>query len=84
MKANGKEKIVVIGGGISGLSAGIYALLAGFDVTIYEKNAIPGGECIVRLFDNRVAHASLADHQDGILIHGQRTQKRSLFTCQHG
>ncbi|MBR3041141.1 MAG: NAD(P)/FAD-dependent oxidoreductase [Eubacterium sp.] len=43
---NGKEKVVVIGGGISGLSAGIYALLAGFDVTIYEKNAIPGGECI--------------------------------------
>ncbi len=43
---NGKEKVVVIGGGIAGLSAGIYALLAGFEVEIYEKNAIPGGECI--------------------------------------
>ena len=40
---NGKEKVVVIGGGISGLSAGIYALLAGFDVTIYEKNAMVFG-----------------------------------------
>ncbi|WP_026653590.1 phytoene desaturase family protein [Butyrivibrio proteoclasticus] len=41
-----KSKVVVIGGGIAGLSAGIYALKAGFDVDIYEKNAIPGGECI--------------------------------------
>ena len=40
------EKVVVIGGGIAGLSAGIYALLAGFEVEIYEKNRIPGGECI--------------------------------------
>ncbi|MBR5421857.1 MAG: NAD(P)/FAD-dependent oxidoreductase [Lachnospiraceae bacterium] len=41
-----KEKVVIIGGGIAGLSAGIYALKAGFDAEIYEKNAIPGGECI--------------------------------------
>ena len=41
-----KEKVVVIGGGIAGLTAGIYALLSGFDAEIYEKNAIPGGECM--------------------------------------
>ena len=46
MNANGKEKIVVIGGGIAGLTAGIYALRAGFAAEIFEKNAIPGGECI--------------------------------------
>ena len=40
------EKVVIIGGGIAGLSAGIYALMAGFKAEIYEKNAIPGGECI--------------------------------------
>ena len=40
MKANGKEKIVVIGGGIAGLTAGIYALRAGFEAEIFEKNAI--------------------------------------------
>ena len=39
---NKREKVVVIGGGIAGLSAGIYALRAGFDAEIYEKNAIPG------------------------------------------
>ncbi len=41
-----KKKIIIIGGGIAGLSAGIYALKAGYDAEIYEKNAIPGGECI--------------------------------------
>lgn len=40
------EKVVIIGGGIAGLSAGIYARLAGFEAEIYEKNPIPGGECI--------------------------------------
>ena len=41
-----KKKIVIIGGGISGLSAGIFAQLAGFEAHIYEKNALPGGECM--------------------------------------
>ena len=40
------KKVVIIGGGISGLTAGVYARLAGFEAEIYEKNAIPGGECI--------------------------------------
>lgn len=39
------SKIAVIGGGVSGLTAGIYARLAGFEAEIYEKNAVPGGEC---------------------------------------
>ena len=36
-------KLVVIGAGISGLSAGIYAARVGFDVTIVEQHNIPGG-----------------------------------------
>lgn len=39
------KKIIIIGGGISGLSAGINALLKGNKVTIYEKNAWAGGCC---------------------------------------
>ena len=33
-----KKRIVIVGGGIAGLSAGIYGKLAGYDVDIYEKN----------------------------------------------
>jgi phytoene desaturase len=37
--------IVIIGGGIAGLSAGIFARANGFDTTILEKHTILGGEC---------------------------------------
>ena len=39
------KKIVIIGGGISGLTTGIYLLDNGFDVEIYEKHSLPGGQC---------------------------------------
>ncbi|MCM1084884.1 MAG: NAD(P)/FAD-dependent oxidoreductase [Bacteroides sp.] len=34
-----------MGGGVSGLVAGIYALQAGFEVDIYEINGVSGGMC---------------------------------------
>ena len=37
------EKVVIVGAGISGLTAGIYAQQSGFDVTIFESHTIPGG-----------------------------------------
>ena len=37
------KKVIIVGGGIAGLSAGIYALQSGFDVTILEMHTIPGG-----------------------------------------
>lgn len=40
-----KKKVVIIGAGVSGLTAGIYALDNNFDVTIYEKHIIAGGQC---------------------------------------
>lgn len=39
------KKIIVIGGGISGLTSGIFAQRAGFESVVLEKNPIPGGEC---------------------------------------
>ncbi len=45
MKQERKPRVVIVGAGISGLSAGIYALDNGFDVSIYEKHNIAGGEC---------------------------------------
>ena len=39
------KKVIIIGAGISGLTAGIYACKAGFEVEIYESHAVAGGEC---------------------------------------
>ncbi len=41
-----KKKIVIVGGGIAGLTAGIYGRLEGYEVDIYEKNPIAGGQCM--------------------------------------
>lgn len=36
---------MIVGAGIAGLAAGIYARKSGFNVTIYESHTIPGGNC---------------------------------------
>ena len=40
-----EKKVIIIGGGISGLTAGIYARLQCFDVDLYESHSVPGGMC---------------------------------------
>ncbi len=40
------KKIIIVGGGIAGLTAGIYGRKAGFQVEIYEKNHVAGGQCM--------------------------------------
>jgi phytoene dehydrogenase-like protein len=40
-----RKKIIIIGAGIAGLSAGIYARRNGYDATIYESHRLPGGLC---------------------------------------
>lgn len=39
------KKVVIIGGGIAGMTAGVLLQKAGFKTEIYEKNALPGGQC---------------------------------------
>lgn len=39
------KKIVIIGAGISGLSAGCYARMNGYEAEIYEMHSKPGGLC---------------------------------------
>lgn len=39
------KKVNIIGGGVAGLSAGIYARLNGLDSTIFESNPRAGGVC---------------------------------------
>ena len=43
-----KKKVIVIGAGFSGLSAATHLSAKGFEVTILEKNTVPGGRA--RLF----------------------------------
>jgi phytoene dehydrogenase-like protein len=40
-----EKKIVIIGAGIAGLSAGCYARMNGYDAEIYESHNLPGGLC---------------------------------------
>lgn len=40
-----KKKIVIIGGGIAGLSAGIYSAMNGFETEILEMHNVAGGQC---------------------------------------
>ena len=40
-----KKRVIIIGGGVSGLSAGVYAQKCGFDATILESHSISGGNC---------------------------------------
>ena len=37
------KRIAVVGAGIAGLAAGVYARQSGFDVTVFESHTIPGG-----------------------------------------
>ena len=38
-----QKSIIIIGAGISGLSAGCYGQMNGYDTRIFELNTIPGG-----------------------------------------
>jgi len=40
-----KQHVIIIGGGIAGLCAGVYALRCGFRATILESHSIAGGNC---------------------------------------
>ncbi|MCJ7657086.1 MAG: FAD-dependent oxidoreductase, partial [Candidatus Atribacteria bacterium] len=40
-----KRKIIIIGGGIAGLSAGVFGQKYGFETEIFEMHTVPGGQC---------------------------------------
>lgn len=42
-----KKKVIVIGAGFGGISAATYLASQGYDVTVLEKNAMPGGRAQV-------------------------------------
>lgn len=52
MNNENKEKIIIIGAGIAGLTAGIYGQKHGYQTEIYEKNPVAGGLCATWRRDN--------------------------------
>jgi phytoene dehydrogenase-like protein len=40
-----KKRVLIIGGGVAGLSAGIYSAMNGFDTEILEMHTTAGGQC---------------------------------------
>lgn len=65
----GKEKVLIIGSGIGGLSTGIILAKLGFDVTVIEKNRQPGG--LMRSYTRRGVQCNVGLHYMGALDHGQ-------------
>ena len=43
-ETNLMKKVIIVGAGISGMTAGIILQNSGFETEIYEKNAVAGGE----------------------------------------
>ena len=73
-----KKKVIVVGGGIAGLSAGIYALKAGFDAEIYEKNPVAGGECMG--WNRQGYHIDNCIHSPGLSLKGPWEGERNPGT----
>ena len=40
-----KRKIIIVGGGIAGLSAGVFGQKYKFNTEIFEMHTVPGGQC---------------------------------------
>lgn len=40
-----EKKVIIVGAGIAGLSAGCYSRMNGFNTSIFEMHSIPGGLC---------------------------------------
>lgn len=39
------KKVIIVGAGVAGLSAGCYARMNGYEVDVFERHTIPGGLC---------------------------------------
>jgi all-trans-retinol 13,14-reductase len=64
-----KQKVLVIGSGIGGLSMGIILAKLGFDVTVIEKNRKPGG--MMRSYTRQGVPCNVGLHYMGALDQGQ-------------
>jgi phytoene dehydrogenase-like protein len=69
MVKNSERKVVVVGSGIGGLSIGILLGDLGYDVTILEKNPLPGG--LLRSYARKGIECPVGVHYLGSLGEGE-------------
>jgi monoamine oxidase len=78
------QRLVVIGAGVAGLSAGCYAARSGYRVTLLEMHDKPGGLCTswrprLRDRDGRAVNGAGTTKERGLLFAGmRRTQGPAL------
>ena len=72
------KKIMIIGGGIAGISAGIFLQKKGCATVIYEKNDCPGGVCICP--SEKGFHFDLSCR----LLNGIKSGRRYGLMCETG
>nr|WP_120492272.1 phytoene desaturase family protein [Corynebacterium lactis] len=64
-----RPHVVIIGAGLSGLTAGLYAIAAGYRVTVLEREAFPGGRCATETVSAPLADGPLpADFDTGATV----------------
>jgi heterodisulfide reductase subunit A len=67
------KHVVVIGGGVAGLETAGRLTMAGFSVTLIEKNSSTGGHLNdwYKLFPDRRKSSEVKDYLDGIILNGR-------------
>ena len=68
-----KNKIYIIGAGLSGLSSSIYSLKKNFDVELYESSNFAGGRC--RSFYDKKVHTEI-DNGNHLVFSANKSFKK--------
>lgn len=90
------KRILIVGGGVAGLSAGIFARLQGFEACVFERGEVAGGNltgwqrgeyhidnCIHWLTGTNPASATYRLWEElGVLGDVEVIQTESLYTCE--
>ncbi len=69
MAGDRREKVLIIGAGVGGLSTAIILAGLGYDVTVLEKNRQPGG--LLRSYTREGIQCGVGVHYLGSLGEGQ-------------
>jgi uncharacterized protein with NAD-binding domain and iron-sulfur cluster len=78
------KKIIIIGAGMAGLSAGCYARMNGYEAEIYESHSLPGGLCAAWSAINNADAGINREFQDLTLDHLQSVMNINFWGTIYG